>query len=355
MSESGAGGLERRIEEVVDRLDAERPPRAAEVANGAILPLLQALGWDVFDTRTVRPRVRVGGDTFDFALSDAGAGAHVVVEVHGHRHEPARRRDALQRARRAGVGLVVLTNGLAWRLFVAEADGERDRPVFELELREQEVAQSAATLRGYLARETVLSGKALRRALGTGALARAWQALVARGDSLLVELLADEVRDLVGVTPDRVATSDFLRSLAAPATHLPSPRPPVPPAHVPKGPGRGRRRVTVTLDGQSEDFGTFKDALVFVLVRLEARAPGFLASCSRDARFRMRTRCYLAGSPEAIYPTNPDLTEHHVQLDEGWYLGTNSNNAQKLEQARAACEVAGLRFGTDLTVEQHSP
>lgn len=362
MSQSVVGGLQRRIAEVVARFEGRSAPRSADVRNGAVLPLLQAMGWDVFDTREVRPSVQVGPGSVDFALGASGGPARVFIEIRGHRLDPARLSDALRRARRAEVGLVVLTNGLIWRLSQTETDGEADGPVFELDLGDPDTATSATTLRLYLERQAVLSGEALRRAIGAGALVRAWRALVDRGDDLLVELLADEVRDRVGVRPDDGAIEAFLRELVVPSTNLPLPS--APPAHLPKGPGkpaaespprRRRSRVTVTLHGQSEEFGTFKDALVFLLAQLDARAEGFLESCSRDARFRTRTRCYLARSPEAIYPTNPDLAEHHVHLDDGWFLGTNSNNAQKMDQARAACEVAGLRFGTDVTVDLYSP
>lgn len=352
MSEPNAEALQRCVAEVVARFDGASAPRSAEVGNGAVLPLLQAMGWTVFDTREVRPRVQVGANSVDFALGEAGGRTHVFIEIHGQRREPAQVRDALARARRADVGLLVLTSGLAWRLFVAEADRRPDRPVFDLELGDGDITECAATMRGYLGRQTVLSGEALRRALGAGALVPAWQALATRGDSLLVELLADEVRDHVGLRPRDAAVKDFLRELVVPSTDL---RPP--PRQTPAARVRGRRRprVRVALHGQSENFGTFKDALLFVLRQLQDREAGFLESCSAHPRFQTRTRRYLARNPNEIYPDSPELAEHNEWVADGWYLGTNTNNRQKGEQARAACEVAGLRFGTDLTVEPHSP
>ncbi len=50
----------------------ERLPSAPgrhAIERGVVLPVLQALGWDVFDTREVVPRFKVGRASADLALA----------------------------------------------------------------------------------------------------------------------------------------------------------------------------------------------------------------------------------------------------------------------------------------------
>ena len=42
---------------------------------------------------------------------------------------------------------------------------------------------------------------------------------------------------------------------------------------------------------------------------------------------------------------------HHAKLPGGWYVGTNISNRQKKQLAKAAAEVAGLKFGKDVVID----
>ena len=161
-----------------------------------------------------------------------------------------------------------------------------------------------------------------------------------------MELLADEVHDRVGVRPDDRAVKTFLRELTG---SLPtSPTPPTPPS--PTG------RATVEVRGERRDFTFVKDALVFLLTELSKTDGTFLERCSRDPVFaRGKKARQLARSPEELFPTRPDRRKYHARLPGGWFLNTNTNTSKKEQEARAAAEVAGLKFGTDVIVDFRSP
>lgn len=252
----------------------------------------------------------------------------------------------LSRARRADVSLVVLTNGPAWRLFLAEAEADSAVPVFELDLNETELTESATTLCHYIGRHRVLNGASVKDAIGGNALPAAWRALLSKADSLLVELLADEVYDRVGVRPDDRAVKTFFRGQTDSLPTSPTAPHPTPPPTV---------RATVVLRGDRRDFTFVKDALVYLLTELSKADGMFLERCSHHPVFANKKLRHLARSAEDLFPTQPHLRKFHVCLPGGWFLNTNTNTPKKEQEARAAAEVAGLKFGVDVIVDFRSP
>ena len=151
MTDADPNALERCLETVVERLD-ESLPDPADIEKGVVLPILQSLGWDVFNPKAVKSRIPVSGVNFDLGLCGGDVRPQLLLKIHCSRFDPGVVPGLLSRARRAGVSLVVLTNGPAWCLFVAEADADSAVPVFELSLSKADTAESAATLCRYLER-----------------------------------------------------------------------------------------------------------------------------------------------------------------------------------------------------------
>ena len=60
MTVADPNALERCLETVVERLD-ESMPDPADIEKGVVLPILQSLGWDVFNPKAVKSRIRVSG------------------------------------------------------------------------------------------------------------------------------------------------------------------------------------------------------------------------------------------------------------------------------------------------------
>jgi hypothetical protein len=100
--------------------------------------------------------------------------------------------------------------------------------------------------------------------------------------------------------------------------------------------------------------GDGKQCLCVVLVSvIEALA-------DRDATFldrfvslprHVRTRRYIALNRNELYPGRPDLVqEYSHQLRSGYWLGINISRKQVERIIMMACEVAGLRYGTDIKI-----
>lgn len=105
-----------------------------------------------------------------------------------------------------------------------------------------------------------------------------------------------------------------------------------------------------TLHGSRSAFQTSADLLAAIFTAFAKNDAGF---CKRfGSRYKGRTRAYVAKRPEDLYPESPHLAKSEFRkLPGGYLIGTNMGTAKKGDLIRWACEVAGVEFGRDLTVE----
>lgn len=68
-----------------------------------------------------------------------------------------------------------------------------------------------------------------------------------------------------------------------------------------------------------------------------------------DSMNRGKSRNHIARSPEEIYPKRPDLARAEEIFD-GWLIGTNIANREKLRIIQAACNAVGLTLGKDVVI-----
>jgi hypothetical protein len=86
----------------------------------------------------------------------------------------------------------------------------------------------------------------------------------------------------------------------------------------------------------------------------------FRAFAERDSSFlerfaalpkHGRKRRYLARTKEELYPGSPHLIDTHAyEVQPGWWIDTNASRASMEKRIKMACEVAGARYGKDLTI-----
>jgi predicted type IV restriction endonuclease len=119
--------------------------------------------------------------------------------------------------------------------------------------------------------------------------------------------------------------------------------PPIEPATAP-------RAGTLVLRGKSYPYANAKEAMVQVLTMLAESDTTFLQRCSQHPNSQGRKRRYIARTEEELYPDRPDLRVFREALPGGWLVATNLNNGLKKEIIQVAAEVAGLRFGSELSV-----
>ena len=367
--------LDETISQVQENLRKGRFPSEAAVSTGAVLPILNALGWQVFNPSVVTPEYTVEGRRVDFALCRSNGQPVVFLEVKRVGVAESGERQLFEYAFHRGVPLAVLTDGQEWNFYLPAGEGNyQDRRVYKLDLLERDLSECSYRLGRYLSHEDVASGVAFENAQSDykdanrereieRILPQAWDALLSEADDLLVEILADKVADLCGYKPDSETCADFLSSIAmTPNPSVSRIQPPVVAntGIYPQNPNNQRpdnqsvrtrktRDCDYTLHGQRHGFGNGNELLVSVfekLIEADSTFPERFA-----ARKHGRSRRYLARDKYELYPGKPELCDDESQqLTCGWFIGTNWNTSSKSKIIRLACEVAGLEFGRDLIV-----
>lgn len=354
--------LKERIENARRLLREDRLANEAAVSSGVVLPLLDALGWPVFDPNVVAPEYRVEGRRVDFALLCHGRPS-VFVEVKQPGLSNGADRQLFEYAFHTGVPIALLTDGSTWHFYLpAEQGSYHERRVYLLDLLERDVDECAERLQRYLEYGAVASGEAIERARhdyqrarqrreAKDALPRAWAQLLSQQDSDLVTLLMTEVESLSGYKPERADVLAYLRDLDA-SLDIPPPSPtrrPRKKSAAAQEPDKRHSQVGFEIRGNFTPCskGTEVIAGVFeALGRYDRRFFEKFAALPKHGR----TRRYLARDKEALYPGHPELQPQSVEVGDGWWLATHSSSAMKERMIAMACEVSGLTFGKDVKV-----
>lgn len=362
--------LDTTLADITARLRQGRFPNEQAISQGVVLRIFQELGWDTWDTNIVWPEFQTGEGRADFALCHPPTKPSVFIEVKQPGKAEDSVRQALEYAFHTGVPFVVLTDGKTWSFYLpAEQGSYEDRRVYKLDLYERPADEAAAALQRYLSPQRIQSGQALetaraeyrnrnRQSQAKAAIPLAWRDLVEKGDELLVEILTNAVESRAGIRPDEDDVAEFLAGLgtqpsrpAQPASATPLRETAFRPQHADRSTSETSRRGNLTIRSKVFAYQNAKDAMLLVLRELAKSDPTFLERCSQHPDAQGRKRRYIARAPEELYPDREDLREMRAELPGGWLVATNLNNVLKKTIIRLAAEVAGLKFGHDITVD----
>ncbi|MCX7963565.1 MAG: hypothetical protein N2644_03645 [Candidatus Sumerlaea chitinivorans] len=353
------------IETLRERLRRGDFKTEAEVRQGIVLRALDELDWPIFNTEVVVPEYNVGGHPLDCALQrPKQQRPDVFLEVTRPESADLTHPQLFEYASRKGVPLVVVTNGREWNFYLPDETGRYNEwRVLKLDLLELDPEQSAHRLERYLHFDRVCSGEAFvaaredyqneaRKRSIQSTLPQAWRALLEEPDSLLLELLAEKVRDLCGYHPTLYECNEFVSHLlqqgwATPPPYLAASQPVVPRPPRPTRTRRasGSRTCTFVFRGQTNSARSAADLMRQVFALLAQEDPEFLERFAARQELslgsRKRKRRYLARNKYDLYPGHPDRAERaSVEVVPGWWLGTNLNNVEKQKIINEALSVA---------------
>lgn len=369
------------LAEIADRLRRNEYANEASISGGIVLRVLEALGWPIYDPQVVFREFSVKGRRVDFALCHPTGKPRVFVEV----KQPGQARGADQQlfeyAFHDGVPMALMTDGREWHVYVPAGAGSYDeRRVYLLDLLERTPEEAAERLRRYLAYDRVRTEEAVRAARddydriarsreGERHLPEAWQRLLADPEADLVALLAEKVEALCGVRPDDARVTAFLQKQnAAPAAptapkRLSLAREPATTAAgtyrtVPAPASATASEKTPTahypyliLFGERFEGKFAVDVYREFFRRLINRYPNFASEFS--VKVKGTKRPYLSKDASLVLPDAPRFwndSSRIAEMPRGWLLCIHLNNEMKMSLARQACEIAGLRFGTDVVI-----
>jgi hypothetical protein len=339
----------------------------AAVSQGIILPILNEIGWPVFDTHVVWPEYTAGGGRVDYALCNPPDRPVIFVEVKRVGQAEGADRQLFEYAFHQGVPMAVLTDGQEWHFYLPAEQGQyQDRRVYKLDLIERDLDECVKRLKRYLDYKEVASGAALDAAKAdyrdinrdrqiSNALPIAWQQLIEQPDDLLSEFLADKVEDICGYKPNIDICSEYIRSIKPPS-QAPSPDktigkvPKVPKTSLPHTRKTTTGRTGYTYRGQFHPCGSAREVMVNILQEFDRMDTSFLDRFA--SRKHGRKRRFIARDRYELYPGRPDLADnHYYELKPGWYVGTNYSKQNIADIIRMACDVASIKFRTDLIIE----
>ena len=353
--------LEEVLKKAVEYIRAGSLKNETDVKEWVILPILRELDWN--DPAELASEFSVDGGRVDYALLRSGGTPLVFIEAKGpDLMDTAGEEQVFGYAAHRGVPFLILTNGNLWDFYLSMAEGPPgERRFYRAELkREERIVEYVEFLEAHLQKERVTAGKARQaaekrhesnqeRKKALAAIPSAWQALLEGPDELLRELLAEEVESSCGTKPDPDDVERFLRGLLSefvPPT--PSPVSPsqslAPSTIVPK---RSSQLVGFVLYDKRVEAEDTIQTLTKILNEFIGRDPKFTA---RLTVAQKKESPIIARNRDEIYISNPSLIERYgpEKLDNGCYMRTSYNTRQARTNIKIACEVAGVKFGSEL-------
>jgi len=331
--------------------------------QAAVLPVLDALGWDWRNLDEVVPEYGVPGGRVDYCLQAAGR-AQVLIEVKRAGTDLNSHQEQLLRyAFEEGTPLAVLTDGLAWWLYLPTEIGSwEQRKFFTIDFRRQPSNVAARALSRFLTKAAVVGGQAIEEARSEHSgqererrvregFPIAWRQLLTGPDDLLSELLAEAVAGVSGHRPSSEQVAQFLVDCDSPTKNEPLPtRADVtatpqsqPPIERRPDSFSGRKPISFTFQGERHSVETWRDILTGVSEIAAMHVGEHFADVVEP--IQGRTRSYFAKESDGFVGPLPLLG------GKMFVEGNLSANAC----VRLARRVAAAAFGEDATLTvEHS-
>ena len=361
--------LEETLKVAVDRIRSGKLEGEALRKQAVILPILRALDWDDSDPAEVVPELSVPSGRVDYALLRKGGVPVVFIEAKAPgKADSAGEEQVFRYAYGQGVPFLILTDGDIWNFYLAS--GVADRRFYRAELtNDARIPDYVKFFEKYLLKSRVVSGESrkaahirhesdLERKRACKAIRGVWRKLLKTPDDSLRALLIENTEKDCGARPDVDDVDDFLQELLGGVGDVPAAQKPPASASTTSGeteksgvaPTAGRKSTIIgfILDGKRYDTRTGKGTLSEILKEFDRRASAFMEKfAAQTATPRKRL---VARNREELYIGSPHLIDQSMPLENGWWLATINNTTQIRQHIQTACEVAGVKFDSQLSL-----
>lgn len=187
-----------------------------------ILPILQILGWEIFDPEEVYPEFYVENRRVDYCLRLSDQNEFFIEVKRTGEDLENHQEQLLEYAFRQGVELASLTNGVTWHFYLPMKKGNwTARRFYTIDILEQEPSEVASQFQKILSKEQIRTRNSVRYAeeIYKGrlkkdailhALPKAWNKIITEPDELLVELLSEVTEKICGFKPRENIVLQFI-------------------------------------------------------------------------------------------------------------------------------------------------
>ena len=233
-----------------------------------------------------------------------------------------------------------------------------DRRFYRMELRrEDNFSEYVKFLESYLQKPHVLSGQArreaerrhennLEREKARNVISKVWLTLLQKPDDMLRDVLTEAVESECGTKPDLDDIEGFLKQLSH--SHIPQTPNQQPGRRPPTAPiqSKNNKIVGYILNDRSIETRAAYRTLAEILKEFQLMDAGFMIRFA--SKTVGRTRQLVAENPDDLYQNFHLKDDHSLDLENGWWMGTNLSRTSIQNYIKIACEVAGVRFGVQL-------
>lgn len=350
--------LEQALNKAITNLESGELLTEAAVKVAVVDSVLRALGWDPADPSRFKPEFAVGKRRVDYALLDRGKPLVFIEAKHSDVKIGKGEDQLFGYANHQGVPLLVLTNGWNWDFYLSMAAGlPPDRRFYSLDLRlGDNVAEYVEFLGQHLQKDRVVSGKARLSAEGMlqnnkdrekarDAIPGVWSGLIEGREEILTDLLAEEVESTCGVKPAVSDVHAFLAGLK-PSGSIAAPTPVLGPLPGPSPPPPKAKLKGFVFNGMRTECKSAVSTLAEVLKAFQLENPGFMDSLAPNTV--AKTSRLVAREHTDLYANYDSYRGKVRDLGNGWWMGTHYSSARIRKYIRVACEVAGVKLGSQL-------
>ena len=356
--------------------------------------ILSKLGWDIHHKNDVekeyvtkRNTGKKGKDpSVDYALKSSYQAPEVFIEAKkiGKADDKAEEQ-LFEYAANEKVLFLVLTDGQTWTFYAGDKIGRReDNPADRLFCRvklesneEEKIKEYASNLSAYLRKHRIVSTKAaenkakkqydetmsLKKA--REAIPGVWRKLLETSNQKLRDLLVKEIKNefepKLKLDDVREEVDSFLKSLlsdSAPTTprRRASQSTTTSQSQSKKSAstslqstvGKKSKLIGFSLDGTDFDTKSARETLAKILIELQNRNPDFMDHLANET---VGTKNRLvAQNRKDLYTDSKFVEKASLDLGNGWWLGTSLSTERIRRHIETACDVAGVKFGTQLTL-----
>lgn len=189
-----------------------------------ILPILQLLGWSIFDPNEVYPEFLVENRRVDYCLRLNDQNEFFIEVKRTGEDLEQHQEQLLEYAFRQGVELAALTNGITWHFYLPMKKGDwTARRFYTIDILSQETKEISKQFNAILSKELIKDKSAIKYAetiyksrlkkdTTLQALPKAWNRIIAEPDELLLELLSEITEKICGFKPDEDILIQFFES-----------------------------------------------------------------------------------------------------------------------------------------------
>ncbi len=362
--------LEETLKEAVKHIRSGLLQNEAQVKQSVIVPILRGLDWNDTAPKEFEPESSLVNGKGDVLYRANHVPMVILKAKRPGSADSSVEEQLFDYAAHKRVPLIIVTDGNIWNFYLSMAPGiPADRQFYRMELqREEEIHAYTEFLDKHLHKSSVLTEEARRsaenllageqrRRQASGAIPKVWRSLLESKDEILRDLLAEGVESDCGIRPELGDVEEFLRTQSSatkpqqPALVTPASPPDRPVSHKPSS----GNFIGYTFGGEEYPCKSALEVLAKVLIHFHRLDPGFMARYAPATVHQTRSPIVLvAQAPGELCGLNGNLCDSE-NLGIGWWMRKLPNKTSIWRYIEVACKVAGVRFGTDLTLTGKTP